>query len=56
MEKEAGQSLQSGLLLSGGAAGIELGTEIALNCGNADLGYAKQRESTRNDPRIRKRC
>ena len=26
--------------------GIELGTEIALNCGNADLGYAKRREST----------
>jgi hypothetical protein len=36
--------------------GIELGTEIALNCGNADLGYSKQRESTRSDLPIRERC
>ena len=36
--------------------GIELGTEIALSCGNADSGYAKQREMTRNDLRVRERC
>ena len=28
--------------------GIEPATEIALSCGNAEAGYAKRRESTRN--------
>jgi hypothetical protein len=36
--------------------GIELGTEIALSCANAELEYAKRRDSTRNDLRRRERC
>jgi hypothetical protein len=31
-------------------------SEIALSCGNAESGYAKRRDSTRNDLRIRERC
>ena len=36
--------------------GIEPVTKIALSCGNAELEYAKRRESTRNDLRIRDEC
>src|ERR1700755_1028638 len=36
--------------------GIELGAEMTLTCVNAEPGYAKRRESTRNDPRLRDRC
>jgi hypothetical protein len=36
--------------------GIEPPSEIVLGCGNAEIGYAEQRESTRNDLRIRQRC
>ena len=36
--------------------GIELGTEIALTCGNVESDDAKARETTWNDLRIRERC
>ena len=36
--------------------GIEPAPEIALNSGNAGIPYAKRRESTENDLRIRERC
>ena len=36
--------------------GIEPSTKIELTCRNADFGYAKQREMTRNDLRRRERC
>jgi hypothetical protein len=36
--------------------GIEPIPEIPLSWGNAEFRYAKRRESTRNDLRIRRRC
>jgi hypothetical protein len=36
--------------------GIEPVVEIALTCVNTESKYAKRREITRNDLRIRKRC
>jgi hypothetical protein len=36
--------------------GIEPAIEITLTCRNAKLQYAKRRESTQNDLRIRERC
>lgn len=36
--------------------GIELGAQNGLTFGNAEFGYAKVRETTRNDLRIRERC
>ena len=36
--------------------GIETATKVALSWGNAGFLYVKQRESTRNDLRIRGRC
>jgi hypothetical protein len=36
--------------------GIEPAAEIVLTCGNVEIPYAKRRESTRNDLRIRERC
>jgi hypothetical protein len=36
--------------------GIGPATIKLLTCGNADSGYAKQRESTRNALPIRRRC
>ena len=44
------------LLFCCGAAGNRTPSEISLSCGNAESGYAKRRESTRNDLRIRERC
>ncbi len=39
-----------------GLPGIEPVAEIALTCGDAESDYAKARETTRNDLRIRRRC
>ena len=36
--------------------GIETGTESSLNCGNTESEYAKARETTWRDLRIRRRC
>ena len=36
--------------------GIEPLTKSPLSCGNIDFGHAKQRETTRNDLRMRGRC
>ena len=36
--------------------GIEPVTETNVTCGNAEYNYAKRRETTRNDLRIRGRC
>ena len=36
--------------------GIELGADIRLTCGNIENRYAKRRETTREDLRIRQRC
>ena len=36
--------------------GIEPGPKIDLSCGNSGIDDAKQREMTRSDLRIRRRC
>ena len=36
--------------------GIEPGPKIDLSCGNVEFNYAKRRQMTRNDLRIRRRC
>ncbi|MET0995708.1 MAG: hypothetical protein ABWY20_17230, partial [Mycobacterium sp.] len=36
--------------------GIELGADIRLTCGNIENRYARPRETTREDLRIRQRC
>jgi hypothetical protein len=36
--------------------GIEPGAKMVVSWGNAKLNYAKPRETTRNDLRIRRRC
>jgi hypothetical protein len=38
-----------------GLPGIEPAPKMAMTCGNVELEYAKRRESTRNDLRIRER-
>jgi hypothetical protein len=41
---------------TGGLPEIEPAAEIPLTCGNTEIDYAEQRESTRNDVRIRETC
>jgi len=36
--------------------GIEPTPEMVVNCGNVEFNYAKRRQMTRNDLRIRRRC
>src|ERR1700757_1886033 len=36
--------------------GIEPAPKITVSCANAEFDYAKQRETTRNDLQIRRRC
>ncbi|MDT5168498.1 MAG: hypothetical protein QOD02_1825 [Mycobacterium sp.] len=36
--------------------GIEPGSKIRLTCGNDGIEYAKRRQTTRDDLRIRQRC
>jgi hypothetical protein len=41
---------------AGELPGIEPAPKMGLTCGNVGFDYAKRRETTRNDLRIRGRC
>jgi hypothetical protein len=56
MKKKAGQGFGPDQLALVELPGIEPGAKNGVNCGNAGFDYAKRREPTSIDLRIRQRC